>query len=280
MTPAIPCTVQLLCRNNAASIGACLDSLGEFAEVIVQDGSSTDGTREIALVHPNVRIIDQNRAYIDASSRITDFASMRNESIAAARHDWLFVVDADEAVTPAQTDEVRSIVQRGIPGVFVASRRFVVDGKVIDRCSGYPAEQIRLFHRSLTHGYVKTVHERLHLKNGVTTQHLQEELLVPLPPASSLPAKHARYLDMEVRRLGVVGMGRWTRWILLRNLRTAAGLLLRIAWIRLTPTRATIMPLRYELPYVAHVLRTIVRTFPPFVAANIRRYGDDAGTKR
>lgn len=261
----IPCTVQVMTRNNAEGIKKCLDSLTMFAEVIVQDGNSTDGTREVALSYPNVRLIDQDKTYLNGEGRITDFAAMRNLSIDAAKHDWIFVVDGDEHVDAGLIREVGEIVGVNKPGVFQAFRRFYIDNQPVIFCSGYPALQIRLFHRTLTNGYIKPIHERLDLKPGVAVQMLKAELPVPQPPVSQLQAKYDRYLAMEVKRLGVLPWGRWIKWIFLRNLRSSIGLTLRILWLHILPLPGKRMPLSHEFAYVRHSLRTIMHTFPPKV---------------
>lgn len=260
----IPCTVQVLSRNSVDGIKKCLDSLTMFDEVIVQDGYSTDGTREVALSYPNVRLLDQNKKYLNQEGRIIDFSSMRNESIRAAKYDWLFVVDGDEHVDSTLISEVEGIVIRNQPGIYQAFRRFYVRGEAIMHSAGYPALQIRLFHRSLTEGYVKPVHERLHLKEGVTKHLLVSELPVPLPPACELQSKFDRYLAMEVKKQGVMQWSNWLKWILFRNIRSIVGLTARLLWIWLIPRQGKRLPLSYELQYLWHSCRVIVYTFPLF----------------
>lgn len=243
----------------------CLETLKDFAEVIVQDGYSTDGTRDIAQEFHNVKIMDQNRVYLDRDGRITNFSAMRNESIAAARHDWIFVVDADEGIREDMRDEVRSIVQRGVPGVYQAFRRFYIDGEKIERCAGYPALQIRLFHRSLVEGYQKNVHEKLKLKPGVQKLMLKTELPVPFPPAHELEKKYARYLQMELERLGRLSYKYWLTVILPGKLRSAIGLsvLVFLTWI--TPGKGKRMPFVYDWQAIRYSLLVLVRSFPTFV---------------
>jgi glycosyltransferase involved in cell wall biosynthesis len=260
---SIPCSVQVVTRNNAAGIKKCLDSLTMFDEVIVQDGFSTDGTREVAGSYPNVRMMDQNKMYLNDEGRIVDFASMRNESINAAKYDWVFVVDGDEHVDSALIENVRQVVAQNTRGVYQAFRRFYVDGKPIMHSALYPALQIRLFHRTLTEGYVKPVHERLKLKPGVSMQMLTAELPVPLPPARELQPKFDRYLRMEVSRHGVMPWAKWLKWVFLRNLRSIAGLTAKILWIWLIPRSGKRLPLSYELQYIRHSWRTLVYTCPP-----------------
>jgi glycosyltransferase involved in cell wall biosynthesis len=261
--PLIPATVQLLCRNGMPAIETCLASLTRFDEVIVQDGNSTDGTRETALRFPNVRILDQDKNLLNAEGRITDFSAMRNQSIAAAKYDWLLVVDADEAALPEMVDEVAEIVAKNVPGVYKAFRRFVVDGEPVMHCAGYPAYQIRLFHRSCVDGYQKPVHEKLAVHPNCPVQILRTELPVPMPPAKSLDAKYRRYLDMEVKKLGVMPWGRWLRWVFYRNLRSAVGVMVLSSLIWLTPKKGKRMPMIYDWQAARQSLQTIYYTFPP-----------------
>ncbi len=257
----IPCSVQVLCRNNIGNIRHCLETLRDFGEVILQDGYSTDGTRDAGQEFPNVRILDQNKTLLDADGRITHFANMRNESIVAAKYDWLLVVDADEGIREDLREEVRAIVERGVPGVFRAFRRFYVGGERIDRCAGYPAYQIRLFHRSLTTGYVKAVHEKLQLHPGVQVHTLHAELPVPFPPAHTLDAKYRRYLAMEVQRLGKLS---WSRWfaLLFHNLRSAVGISVLVAWMWITPGTGKRMPFAYDWQAIRQSLLTAWYTCP------------------
>lgn len=248
-----------------------METLRDFAEVIVQDGYSTDGTRDAALEFANVRVMDQNRQYLDNEGRITNFAAMRNESISAARYDWILVVDADEGIREDLRDETRAIVESGEPGAYRAFRRFYVGGVRIDRCAGYPAYQIRLFHRSLTTGYAKPIHERLILKPGVVTHTLKSELPVPLPPAHELEAKYRRYLQLESDRLGVVPWSRWIRWMLLRNLRSAIGLSILVLLTWITPGKGKRMPFAYDWQAIRQSLRVIAVTFPPYARSRLRK---------
>lgn len=271
MSELIPCSVQVLVRNGMPNIVPCLESLREFGEVIVQDGFSTDGTREVAASFRNVTLLDQDRAYLNGEGRITDFSAVRNASITAAKYDWMLVVDADEITTQELREEVRGIVERNAPGVYQAFRRFFLNGVRIERAAGYPALQIRLFHRTLTNGYAKSVHERLWLKEGVSVRMLRTELPVPLPPAEQLTAKYERYLKMEVERLGVVTWGRWIAWMLLRHLRSAASYFVRALWIRIAHPRDTRLPWAYEWQFIHHALATITHTFPPRVRYALQR---------
>jgi glycosyltransferase involved in cell wall biosynthesis len=73
-------SVVLPCRNEAAYLGPCLDSILESRypagrlEILVVDGASDDGTREIAREyaerHPGVRVLDNPARIVPAALNI------------------------------------------------------------------------------------------------------------------------------------------------------------------------------------------------------------------
>ncbi|MSR67225.1 glycosyltransferase family 2 protein [Candidatus Peribacteria bacterium] len=261
----IPCTVQVLTHNNASTIRRNLDSLREFGEVIVQDGYSTDGTREIAREYPNVRLLDQDRRFLGGDGYINDFSSMRNLSIFAAKYDWIFPEDADEYLSPEVIKEIRSIVECGVPGVYQAFRRFFINGEPVMHSSGYPAMQIRLFHRLCTvTGYRKPVHELLTLQPNVLVRMLRHELPLPLPPAESLHRKYRRYLDMEAKRHQGITFLQWLSSVVRRSIRTMTYISLRTLWIRITPRSGKRMPIAYEWQAIEYSFLLMILTFPLF----------------
>ncbi len=84
-------SVVLLTRNEEINIDACLSSCTFADEIIVVDDGSTDRTIEIAEKH-NSRIF--HRALNG------DWAQQKNFAIAQASCRWVFLIDADERVTP------------------------------------------------------------------------------------------------------------------------------------------------------------------------------------
>ena len=259
----------MLTRNNASNLQPCLGALRDFAEIIVVDGHSTDGTRLIASRFSNVRLIDQPREHLDADGRILDFSAVRNAGMAVMTQSWVLMVDTGELLPPAFIEEVRTLVM-GEPAVYYAHRIFYVDGLRIDRCAGYPARQIRLFHRSCTSGYVKAVHERLQLLPGVAVRTIVTPLPEIAPPFDTLREKYAHYRLLEYRRLGVLPWSRWIRHVLFRNLRSCVGLSLRVCMIWILPGSGRRMPIRYECTYMLQLIRLTAGLFPPIAQKRMR----------
>ena len=94
-------SVLIPCRNEVRSLGRCLASViasdypEDRLEVLVVDGASTDGTRDVisqwARSHVRIRMVDNPRGTTPAAL---------NRGIAAARGDVIARLDAHAALTP------------------------------------------------------------------------------------------------------------------------------------------------------------------------------------
>lgn len=91
----------VLTLNEVHNIADCLTALAWAEELLVIDSGSTDGTVEMAQKH-GARVVQHP---------FTDFASQRNFALQQATGDWVLFIDADERVTPALAEEIRSITQ-------------------------------------------------------------------------------------------------------------------------------------------------------------------------
>jgi len=122
----IPVTVLVLTRNEAPNIAACLESLADFAQVLVVDSHSGDATADIAagLGVPVVPFTWDG-----------GYPKKKQWSLeqAGALHDWVLFVDADERVTPALAAEIRTLFRQGPPAhaAYFIDSRPVVLGRVL-----------------------------------------------------------------------------------------------------------------------------------------------------
>src|SRR4029434_8633447 len=93
-------TVTIITLNEAAHIGAAIDSASWADEIVVVDSGSTDET---------VAIARSKGARVDARAW-TGYVDQKNFAATLASHDWIFSLDADERVTPVLAAEVRSVL--------------------------------------------------------------------------------------------------------------------------------------------------------------------------
>ncbi len=134
-------SVVVLTRNEACHIEACLESTRNFAdELVVFDSHSDDATRELAA-----------RAGAVVYERTFDnYPCQRNAALAAARHDWVFFVDADERASAEVGREVRAAIgKEGAerPVLFWIPRKNYIFGKWIRHTGWFPDYQPRLLRR-------------------------------------------------------------------------------------------------------------------------------------
>jgi glycosyltransferase involved in cell wall biosynthesis len=99
----LPVSVIVPVRNEAHNLQRCLESLREVGEIYVVDSQSTDETAEIA--RSNGAQLMQFH-YQGGWPKKRQWA-MNTLSFA---YDWIFLVDADEALTPALAGEIRAAI--------------------------------------------------------------------------------------------------------------------------------------------------------------------------
>jgi glycosyltransferase involved in cell wall biosynthesis len=100
----LPISVIVAARNEARNLPACLNSLREAGEVYVIDSNSSDETAEIARQH-GAKLVQFH--YHGGWPKKRQWAL---DTLPLA-YEWVFLVDADEALTPALAGEIRRAIQ-------------------------------------------------------------------------------------------------------------------------------------------------------------------------
>ncbi len=141
MATRAPITFVIPTRNEAANIDDCVRGLASAGEVIVVDNASTDGTAELAR---------------QAGARVLDHAgpgtAQRNSGIAAAAHEWIFTLDADERVGPELVRELAATVAAPAHEAYAVRRRNVFLGKLVRHAGWGNDWVVRLFRRNRRFG--------------------------------------------------------------------------------------------------------------------------------
>ena len=142
--------------NEETYIEEAIKSVSFADEIIVIDSYSSDKTLVLAEKH-NVKIIKR---------KFDDFSSQKNFAIEQAQHDWIYILDADERVTPEVEKEILDTVNA--PGKYVGfyvRRAFYFSGKKINYGGFQRDKVIRLFLKEFCKYNGNPVHETI-IGNG------------------------------------------------------------------------------------------------------------------
>jgi len=135
----LPVSVIVPVRNEARNLPRCLESLREMGEVYVVDSNSTDSTVEIARAY-GAKVVEFQ--YRGGWPKKRQWAM---DTLPLA-HDWILLMDADEALTPELELEIRqAILNPKIDGYYIALRMFFL-GRAL-RHSGASFYKLSLFRR-------------------------------------------------------------------------------------------------------------------------------------
>ena len=271
----VPVTVGILTyQSSIATVEATLRSALGFAEIIVCDGGSTDGTRDLALAL-GCKVIDQSPEFIDSRGRLINEAGVNEQVLESASFDWVFFLDHDELATAELVEEMRRVVSGDTTdGAYEIPRLYMLGGEVIECASNYPSYQIRLVNRKAVIGYGGLIHSPVLMKEGQTVGRLDGCQLVPLMPFRDLWKKWRGYMRLEEVQQMSLSAHEWRSQVLRRSLKLMKWLLWRNYKIRRECVGRR-LPLRYELGRFGYEFGVIFYTGRRFVGLG-RTRADEA----
>ncbi len=166
----------IIMKDEERNIRACLESVRFADETVVVDSGSRDAS--LTLAKPIATKL--------LSRPFDDFASQKNFAVSHATQDWVFVIDADERVSPELRDEIlRVIAVPDAAAAYAVRRRTNLFGRDFIASGLQGDAPLRLFRRGkavfqglvhetlsvdgktgklnavLTHRSFQTVHEHL-----------------------------------------------------------------------------------------------------------------------
>ncbi len=186
----LPLSLIVLCRNEEAMIGRCLDSVPFAAEKIVIDSGSTDRTRAVAAAHGAIVL---EREWLG-------FGPTRQRAEEDASHEWILMLDADEWMS----EELQAQCRDELPGLLERtdavqlSRRTRYCGRFLKHYRPFARDFIwRCYRKTLAAWTPDRVHERLRLTPQCRTHRLGAPLLHDsYDSVTHHQAKACRYIDL------------------------------------------------------------------------------------
>ena len=150
-------SVIVICRNEAANIRACLESVGFADQIVLLDSGSSDDT---------VAIARACGAQVHQSVDWPGFGAQKNRALALAASDWVLSIDADERVSPELGAQIRQALLQEQHQAFEIPRLTQFCGQWIRHCGWTPDYVLRLFRRGAARFSDDLVHERVLLQPG------------------------------------------------------------------------------------------------------------------
>lgn len=181
----------LIALDEASRIGDAIDSVQWADEILVVDGGSRDGTREIS----------RSRGARVVARRFTSYVDQKNFALDRASHEWVLSLDADERVTEALADEIHSLSQSGFHAAgYRIPRVSHYLGRVVRSTAWYPDHQLRLFDRRHGRWQGMYVHESVRVDGSV--EKLRGEILhYSYDSISDHVDRMNRYAELSARQM-------------------------------------------------------------------------------
>jgi glycosyltransferase involved in cell wall biosynthesis len=143
LAAVLPVSVIVPARNEARNLPRCLASLSAVGETYVIDSQSDDGTPEIA------RSFDAKVIQFHYQGGWPKKRQWAIDSLPFA-YDWILLIDADEALTPELTQEIRQAIKDPrLDGYYIGLQMFFLGRQL--RHSGATFDKLSLFRRSKGH---------------------------------------------------------------------------------------------------------------------------------
>lgn len=202
MLMSVPVSLLIPVRNEAHNLPRCLASVRWADEIWVVDSQSVDDTAAIAEA-AGARVVQFR--YTGGWPKKKNWA-LENLPF---RHEWVFILDADEVLPPETEAELRTLVAEASPAIvgYWINRRFMFMGRWLQHAY-YPNWNLRFFRHKIgryeqivegdTASGDNEVHEHV-VVEGPTGRLRSEMDHYAFPSIDVFVEKHNRYSNWEAR---------------------------------------------------------------------------------
>lgn len=155
-------SVAFITKNEESNLRRTLQSVRWADEIVIVDNGSMDGTEGIAREFNAKFFVEGWKG----------FGAQKNSAIAKCSCDWILSLDADEEVSPALAEEIRSLLAGNPPheAWFIPRRNFFL-GRWIRHGGYYPDPKLRLFRRGTAQFEERAVHETMQYEGSLGRLH-------------------------------------------------------------------------------------------------------------
>lgn len=188
LTPPIV-DVMIPTFNEADHIAEAVKNALLLGPVFVLDSFSTDGTQELA----------REAGAVVMERKFTNYGDQKNWGLdhLPFRGEWIFILDADERITPGLRKEInKTVAARRATNGYLVNRLPIFMGRPVRHGGLFPSWNLRLFRRGRARYEERTVHEHMVCEGKV--EQLRECMLhIRRETMARYIQKHVRYADLE-----------------------------------------------------------------------------------
>ncbi|MDP8299900.1 MAG: glycosyltransferase family 2 protein [Candidatus Tantalella remota] len=142
-------SIAIIALNEEKNLPGCIDAVSWADEVVVVDGGSVDATTDIA-GDKGANIFER---------KFDDFEKQKNYALSKAKEDWVLFLDADERVTPALAEEVKTAALEGQYDGYYIPRKNIIFGQ--EMCfGGHQGDRHLRFFKKAKTSFQGPIHER------------------------------------------------------------------------------------------------------------------------
>ena len=215
-------SVIIIAKNEAAHIGACLDSVAFADEIIVLDSGSADATCDIAR---------QRGARVETTADWPGFGPQKNRALDLATGDWVLSIDADERVTPELAESIAQALAAPAAQAYRVARLSNFCGRWIRHSGWWPDYVVRLFRRDAGRFSDAPVHEHVVVSGRTATlsghflHYPYASLEIFIDKINRYSTEAALAAHRKGRRTGVLGPFGHAAWTFIRHYVLRRGVL-------------------------------------------------------
>lgn len=175
--------------NESGHIAETVANAKKLGDVYVLDSHSKDDTQELARA-AGATVVEHT---------FVNYAAQKNWGLdnLPFTADWVFILDADERITPRLREEIAARLSQPSPheGYFI-NRRMLIMGQEVRHGGLYPSWNLRLFKRGRARYEERTVHE--HMVCHGPTDYMREPMLhIRRETIDQYINKHIHYAKLE-----------------------------------------------------------------------------------
>jgi len=179
-------SIVIITKNEEKFIFDALKSAIFADEVVILDSGSEDQTCNIA---KKIGARVEQQAWLG-------FGAQKNKAVELADNDWVFVLDADERITPELRDEIIFTLKNPQFDGYRIARLNNFFGKNIRHCGLYPDYSIRLFNRQKGKFNDVPVHESVQIQGN--TDKLKNHMLhLAFDTVEEFSNKQKKYAELS-----------------------------------------------------------------------------------